>query len=137
LSITSENNVLLIEGMLMGKENRSGLVALTYIFSVELPGIELGAEIGLKCGDADSDYAKLPAATREVLMPSTGRSHGWYRRSSSGMLVLLHRLADAWHFQRCRLLYGCAPLCVRDVDERTRRNHHARDGRQLTACGWL
>jgi hypothetical protein len=25
-------------------------------------------------------------------MPSTGRSHGWYRRSSSGMLVLIHQL---------------------------------------------
>jgi len=35
--------------MLMGKENWPGLVFLTSIFSVELPGIEPDTEIALTC----------------------------------------------------------------------------------------
>ena len=35
----------------MGNENRPGPVALTCIFLVELPGIELGAEIHLSSGN--------------------------------------------------------------------------------------
>jgi NAD(P)-dependent dehydrogenase (short-subunit alcohol dehydrogenase family) len=49
--------------MLMGKENRPGLVALTCIFSVELPGIEPATEIPLTCRNAELDYAKVREAT--------------------------------------------------------------------------
>ena len=51
----------------MGKENRPGLVALTCIFPVELPGIEPVAEIGVTCEDAESDDAKQRESTRKHL----------------------------------------------------------------------
>ena len=38
-------------------------MALTCIFLVELPGIELGAEIPLTCRNADSDDAKRRQTT--------------------------------------------------------------------------
>ena len=53
--------------MLMGKENRSGIVTLTCIFPVELPGIELGADIRLTCGNIENRYAKRRETTREDL----------------------------------------------------------------------
>jgi hypothetical protein len=53
--------------MLIGRENRPELLALTCIFSVELPGIETVAEILVTCGNADSDYAKIRETTRNYL----------------------------------------------------------------------
>jgi hypothetical protein len=53
--------------MLMGKENRPGLVALTCIFPVELPGIEPATEIQLTCRNAEFDYAKVRETTRNYL----------------------------------------------------------------------
>ena len=47
----------------MGKENRSGIVTLTCIFPVELPGIELGAEISVTCGNAEFDDVKQRETT--------------------------------------------------------------------------
>ena len=39
--------------MLIATRNRPGLVTLTCIFSVELPGIEPGAECTVSCGDTE------------------------------------------------------------------------------------
>jgi hypothetical protein len=44
--------------MLLRKENRPRLVALTCIFPVELPGIEPDTEFVLSCGNAEFDDAK-------------------------------------------------------------------------------
>ena len=52
--------------MLMGNENRPGLVALTCIFPVELPGIEPATKVALTCGNtvpATRNYAKLREMT--------------------------------------------------------------------------
>jgi hypothetical protein len=49
--------------MLMGKENRPGLVALTCIFPVELPGIEPAAQKRLTCGNVEFDDAKARETT--------------------------------------------------------------------------
>ena len=42
--------------MLLGKENRPRLVALTGIFPVELPGIESGTKVLVSCGNASFQY---------------------------------------------------------------------------------
>jgi hypothetical protein len=47
----------------MDKENRSGLVALTCVFPVELPGIEPATEIALTCGNTEFDDAKRREST--------------------------------------------------------------------------
>ena len=51
----------------MGKENRPGFVALTCIFTVELPGIEPALEILLTCGKAGFRYVKRRDCTRNDL----------------------------------------------------------------------
>ena len=53
--------------MLLGKENRPRLVALTCIFPVELPGIESGTKVLVSCGNASFQYVKRRESTRNDL----------------------------------------------------------------------
>ena len=53
--------------MVVKKENWPELVALTSIFSVELPGIEPGPKIDLSCGNSGIDDAKQREMTRSDL----------------------------------------------------------------------
>ena len=67
-----------VDGILMGNEAGQDFSVLTFIFPVELPGIELGTEIGVTCGDVEVDDAKARETTWRdlrvhptVLMAST------------------------------------------------------------------
>ena len=47
----------------MEKRSRPELFSLACFYLVELPGIELGTEIALNCGNADLGYAKRREST--------------------------------------------------------------------------
>lgn len=53
--------------MLMKTRTGQGLLALTCYLPVELPGIELGTEIGLTCGKTDIEYVKRRESTLDNL----------------------------------------------------------------------